>query len=132
MHTKHTHLKETINISYCIKLSRTPDGTGGQCYPEVCLSAGHKAWDWEGGRCLANRPAVPAEDLTPLCARQGGGPQEQLHTGNLSGASTEYALVEAAAGSQGKTAAGPNHPGYLFQTLHLRPGDQGFLGDGVT
>lgn len=94
---------------------------------------GHKAWDWEGV-VLGEEAHVPAEDatLTLLCIKQGSGPQEQLHTGNLSWASPEYgALVETAGDSREKTAAGPNQPGSIFQTLHLRPGNQGFLGDGA-
>lgn len=64
---------------------------------------------------------------------EGSGPQEQLHTGNLSWAGTEYgALVETAGRSQEETAAGSNQPGSIFKTLHHRTGNQGFLGDGAT
>lgn len=106
----------------------------GQGYPEVCSSVGHEAWGWQG-TVLAEQVHRPAEGatLTPLCARQGSGPQEQLHAGNLSWASTEYgALAEMAGGAQEKTAAGLNHPGTIYETLYCRPGDQGFLGDGAT
>lgn len=84
---------------------------------------------------LTEQAHMPAEDttLTPLHAGQGSGPQEQWHTRNLSWASPEYgAFVEMAGGSQEKTAAGPNHRGSIFETLHHRLGNQGFLGDGAT
>lgn len=102
----------------------------GQGYPEVCSSVGHEAWGWQG-TVLTEQVHRPAEGatLTPLCARQGSGPQEQLHTGNLSWASTEYgALAEMAGGAQEKTAAGLNHPGTIYETLYCRPGGSGIPG----
>lgn len=63
MHTKHTHLKETINISYCIKLSRIPDGTGGsvtrKCACQLAIRHGTGR-----GAVLGEQAHVPAEDAT--------------------------------------------------------------------